>query len=127
MRSNRNTKSTEDEINVFSYIFSISTFTRPKPNILDFVFFFFFFFFFFYEPIDLDEIKKFIGKANNEIINFHRNHKVMNELCDQVFKHITDLSHSKEYIEYESFFDKLSQLIYQICSKNRYNKDFHNG
>ena len=50
----------------------------------------------------------------------------MNELCDQVFKHITDLSHSKEYIEYESFFDKLSRLIYQICSKNSYYKDFHN-
>ena len=119
MRSDRNTKITEDENNVFSYIFSISTFTRPKPNILDFGFFFF-------EPIDLNKIKKFIVKSNNDIINFHLNHKLMNELCDQVFKHITDLSHSKEYIEYESFFDKLSRLIYQICSKNSYYKDFHN-
>lgn len=120
MRSDRNTKSTEDVMNVFSLILSIFSFTRPKPYNLEFGLVFF-------EPIDLAEIKKFIGQANYEIIDFHRNHKVMNEQCDQFFKHITDLSHSKEYIEYESFIDKLSRLIYQIRSKNSYNKDFHNG
>lgn len=57
------------------------------------------------EPTNIAEIKKFIGKLNYEMIGYHRYHKVMNEQCDQAFKHIYDLYYSKEYIHYESLID----------------------
>lgn len=116
----RNTKSVEDVVNVFNSIPSLLSFARSKPIIPEFDEIL-------VKPTDTAEIKKFIRKVNYEMIGYHCNHKVMNEQCDQVFKNISDLYHSKEYVEYESFIDRLSKLIHQIRSKDSYGKDFHDG
>ena len=116
----RNTKSIEDVVNVFNSIPSLLSFSRSKPSVPEFDEIL-------VEPTDTPDIKKFIRKVNYEMIGYHCNHKVMNEQCDKVFKNISDLYHSKEYIEYESFIDKLSELIYHIRSKDSYDKDFHGG
>ena len=116
----RNTKWIEDVVNVFNSIPPLLSFSRSKPSIPEFDEIL-------VEPTDTAEIKKFIRKVNYEMIGYHCNHKVMNEQCDQVFKHISDLYHSNEYVEYESFMDKLSRLIYHIREKDSYDKDFHEG
>lgn len=116
----RNTKCIEDVVNVFNSIPSLLSFSRSKPSVPEFDEIL-------VEPTDSAEIKKFIRKVNYEMLGYHCNHKVMNEQCDQVFKNISDLYHSKEYVEYESFIDRLSKLIYHIRSKDSYDKDFHGG
>lgn len=121
-RCNRdiNTKYIEDVVNVFNSIPPLLSFSKSKPTIPEFDEILI-------EPTDTSELKKFIRKVNYEMLGYHCNHKVMNEQCDQVFKHITDLYNSKEYVEYEEFIDKLSKLIYHIREKDSYDKDFHGG
>lgn len=114
----KNTKWIEDVVNAFNSIPPLTSFSRSKPTIPEFDEIL-------SEPSDTAEIKKFIRKVNYEMLGYHCNHKVMNEQCDHVFKNISDLYHSKEYVEYESFIDELSKLIFHIRSKDSYDKEFH--
>lgn len=114
----RNTRWISDAVNVFDSIPQLLAFSRSKPVIPEFDEILI-------EPTDSADLKKFIRKVNYEMLGYHCNHKVMNEQCDQVFKHIADIYHSKEYIEYESFIDKIAKFIYQVReSDNKYNEEY---
>ncbi|KAK8857544.1 hypothetical protein M9Y10_015949 [Tritrichomonas musculus] len=113
----RNTKWIADAVNVFDSLPPLLAFSKSKPVIPEFDEIL-------VESTDTAELKKFIRKVNYEMLGYHCNHKVMNEQCDQVFKHIADIYHSKEYIEYESFIDKIAKFIYEVRESDKYNKAY---
>ena len=115
-----NTKIIKDMFYIVQQLPTINEITANKPTIPTF------------EPIpvqktDSAEIKKFIRKINFEMVGFHCNHQMIDEKCDKVIKHITDLYDTDEFRHYQSFHNKVVEAIMKILEMNKFSpqKEFY--
>ena len=73
---------------------------------------------------DTVEIKKYIRKMNTKFLAHYCNHKVSDEKCDMVFKNVSDIYNSKEFVDYKEFINSLSECVWQIRKRDSMSKEW---